>query len=298
MPRSPRPTSRFPAFRLSVAVALVAAPLLAFGLAGCSSSSSREDVPYVERPPEQIYAEATQAMDEKEYKKAAKLFDEVERQHPYSQWATRAQLMSAFAHYESLKFDDAILALDRYIQLHPGSDQVGYAYYLKGLCYYEQITDVGRDQKITNQALEILKEVVRRFPESEYARDAKLKIDLTVDHLAGKEMEIGRFYLRQQNYMAAIGRFRKVVDEFQTTSHTAEALHRLIEAYLSVGLTNEARQTAAVLGHNFPGSPWYEDSYDLLVNAGVKPVRVDAEAAGEEPDGGRSMLGRLWHSVF
>ena len=205
--------------------------------------------------------------------------------------------MAAFAHYQSLKFDDAILALDRYIQLHPGGDQVAYAYYLKGLCYYEQITDVGRDQKITNQALEALREVVRRFPDSEYSRDAKLKIDLTVDHLAGKEMEIGRFYLKQQNYMAAIGRFRKVVDDFQTTSHTAEALHRLIEAYLSMGLTGEARQTAAVLGHNFPGSPWYEDSYDLLINAGVKPVKSDS-AEGDEPDSGRSVIGRLWHSVF
>lgn len=296
MPHRSCRSSSLPAFRLSVAAALVAAPLLALGLSACSSS--KDDLPYVERPVEQIYEEASKAMDEKEYKKAAKLFDEVERQHPYSQWATRAQLMAAFAHYQSLKFDDAILSLDRYIQLHPGGDQVAYAYYLKGLCYYEQITDVGRDQKVTNQALEILREVVRRFPESEYARDAKLKIDLTVDHLAGKEMEIGRFYLKQQNYMAAINRFRKVVDDFQTTSHTAEALHRLIEAYLSVGLTNEARQTAAVLGHNFPGSPWYVDSYDLLVNAGVKPVKSEADVGGEEPDGGRSMFGRLWHSVF
>ncbi len=295
MPHRFRRSSSLPAFRTSAAAALLAVPLLVLGLSACSSSS-KDDVPYVERPVEQIYAEASQAMDEKEYKKAAKLYDEVERQHPYSQWATRAQLMAAFAHYQSLKFDEAILSLDRYIQLHPGGEQVAYAYYLKGLCYYEQITDVGRDQKVTNQALEILREVVRRFPESEYSRDAKLKIDLTVDHLAGKEMEIGRFYLKQQNFMAAINRFRKVVDDFQTTSHTAEALHRLVEAYLSLGLSNEARQAAAVLGHNFPGSQWYEDSYDLLVNAGIKPARTDTEE--DSADGGRSLFGRLWHSVF
>ena len=297
MPRYSRRSSRFPAFRLSAAAALVAAPLLTLGLSACSSSS-KDDLPYVERPVEQIYEEASKAMEEKEYKKASKLYDEVERQHPYSQWAARAQIMAAFAHYQSLKFDDAILALDRYIQLHPGSDQTPYAYYLKGLCYYEQITDVGRDQKITNQALEVLREVLRRFPESEYARDAKLKIDLTVDHLAGKEMEIGRFYLKQQNFMAAIGRFRKVVDDFQTTSHTAEALHRLVEAYLSVGLSTEARQTAAVLGHNFPGSPWYEDSYALLINAGVKPAKLETDSTEEPADDGRSLVGRLWHSVF
>ena len=297
MPHPPCRSLWFPTFRATVVAALVAAPLLALGLSACSSSST-EDVPYVERPPEQIYEEAVQAMGEKEYKKAAKLFDEVERQHPYSQWATRAQVMAAFAAYQSLKFDDAILALDRYIQLHPGGDQAAYAYYLKGLCYYEQITDVGRDQKVTNQALDALREVVRRFPESEYSRDAKLKIDLTVDHLAGKEMEIGRFYLKQQNYMAAIGRFRTVIDTYQTTSHTEEALHRLVESYLSMGLTNEARQTAAVLGHNFPGSQWYEDSYALLVNAGVKPVKLDDANSGENPDGSPSLFGRLWHSLF
>ena len=292
----PRRLVRFPALRVSVIAAMVAAPLLTLGLSACSSTS-KDDVPYVERPVEQIYEEAKRAMDAKEYKKAAKLFDEVERQHPYSQWATKAQLMAAFADYQDMKFDDAILALDRYIQLHPGGDQVGYAYYLKGLCYYEQIADVGRDQKITNQALDILREVVRRFPDSEYARDAKLKIDLTVDHLAGKEMEVGRFYLKQQNFMAAINRFKKVIDDYQTTSHVPEALHRLVEAYLSIGLTLEARQTAAVLGHNFPGSSWYEDSYTLLVDAGVKPEKSDGDAAAAD-EAGRTWLGRLWHSVF
>jgi len=297
----PRPLI-FSAFRSSVALALVLVPLLALGLGACSSTE--DEAPYVERPPEQIYAEAAKAMEGEEYKQAAKLFDEVERQHPYSQWATRAQLMAAYAHYQNLKFDDAILALDRYIQLHPGSEQTAYAYYLKALCYYEQITDVGRDQKITKQALDALREVVRRFPETEYARDAKLKIDLTVDHLAGKEMEIGRFYENQANYTAAIGRFRKVVDDFQTTSHTAEALHRLVECYLSVGLAAEAQRAGAILGHNFPGSDWYEDSYTLLADAGYKTERVKGDAGknlGEPVDDGsaqRSLLGRLLHAVF
>ncbi len=295
MPTCSRRMLRFSACRRSVALALVVAPLLAFGLAGCSST---DEEAYVERPPELIYEEAGKALEEKEYKKAAQLFDEVERQHPYSQWAARAQVMAAYAHYQGLKFDDAILALDRYIQLHPGGDQAPYAFYLKGLCYYEQISDVGRDQKITNLALASLKEVTRRFPESPYARDAKIKIDLTVDHLAGKEMEVGRFYQRQQNYMAAISRFRKVIDEYQTTSHTAEALHRLVETYLALGLINEAQQSAAVLGNNFPGSPWYQDSYGLLTDAGVRPVKTEAQAAGEEPDGGSTVFGRLWHSVF
>ncbi len=263
------PALRSPALRSPMVTALMAAPLLALGLTACSAS--KDELAYVERPPEQIYAEAATAMEDQEYKKSAKLFDEVERQHPYSQWATRAQLMAAYSHYQNVKYDDAVLALERYIQLHPGSEQVGYAYYLKGLCYYEQITDIGRDQKITKQALDALSEVVRRFPESEYSRDAKLKIDLTTDHLAGKEMEIGRFYLRQQNYMAALGRFRNVVDNYQTTSHTAEALHRLVECYLSVGLNSEARRAAAILGHNFPGTDWYEDSYSLLASLGQKP---------------------------
>ncbi|MEI8394186.1 MAG: outer membrane protein assembly factor BamD [Rhodospirillaceae bacterium] len=300
MPRS----LTFPAFRISLLSALLVLPLLVFGLSACSST--KEELPYVERPPEQIYGEAAKAMEDKEYKKAAKLFDEVERQHPYSQWATRAQLMAAFAHYENLKYDDAILALDRYIQLHPGSEQAAYAYYLRSLCFYEQITDVGRDQKITRQALDALREVVRRFPNSEYARDAKLKIDLTNDHLAGKEMEIGRFYLKQRNYMAAIGRFRKVVDDFQTTSHTAESLHRLVECYLSVGLPGEAQRAAAVLGHNFPGSDWYEDSYALLTGAGIKTERAKYQpgtgnAPAEPVDDGsgqRSLLGRIWNTLF
>ena len=209
------------------------------------------------------------------------------RQHPYSDSASKAQLLAAYAHYQDLKYDDAILALDRFIQLHPGSPDVDYAYYMRALCYYEQITDVRRDQRMTRQALDALSEVARRFPDSQYARDARLKIDLTNDHLAGKEMEVGRFYLRQHQYTAAINRFRVVVENYQTTSHVAEALHRLVECYLALGVTDEAKAAAAVLGHNFPGSEWYTDSYALLVDANLRPERNE-----------KSWISKAWNSLF
>ncbi|KAF0135876.1 MAG: putative lipoprotein [Rhodospirillaceae bacterium] len=170
-----------------------------------------------------------------------------------------------------------VIALDRFIQLHPGHRNVAYAYYLKGLCHYEQITDVARDQKMTELAREALREVVARFPNSQYARDARLKLDLTTDHLAGKEMEIGRFYMRQQHYLAAINRFRTVIARYQTTTHVPEALHRLVENYVIFGLTDEARKIAAVLGHNFPGSAWYQDSYRLVGDG-----TPDAQSRGEQ----------------
>ena len=269
-------------------IRLIAGPCLALTMAATlTACASTEETPYVERPVETIYSEAAAAMDQERFKEAARLFDEVERQHPYSQWATRAQLMSAFAHYQALQYDDAIIALDRFIQLHPGSEDIAYAYYMKGLCYYEQITDVGRDQRVTQQALDALGELTRRFPESPYSRDAALKIDLTNDHLAGKEMEIGRYYLRQGYQNAAIGRFRTVIEKYQTTSHVPEALHRLTEAYLALGVVDEAQAAAAVLGHNFPGSEWYVDSYALLVDANVRPASSS-----------KSWISRAWASVF
>lgn len=263
----------------------VAACLITLALAACSSD--KDEMPYVERPPENIFDEAEANMRSENYKTAAKLFDEVERQHPYSQWATKAQLRAAYAHYEDLKYDDAILALDRFIQLHPGSPEVAYAYYLRALCYYEQITDVRRDQRMTRRSLDALAEVVRRFPDTPYARDARLKIDLTNDHLAGKEMEVGRFYLKQGQHTAAIGRFRAVVEQYQTTSHVPEALHRLVEAYLALGVVEEAKTAAAVLGHNYPGSDWYVDSYALLVDANVRPARDE-----------KSWISKAWNSLF
>jgi outer membrane protein assembly factor BamD len=263
-------------------VAVVAAAFLAAGLVGCTQKPKET---YVERPVEQLYNEGVDHLMSERYGSAARSFDDVERQHPYSTWATKAQLMGAYAHYQSNKYDDAIVALDRFIQLNPSSRDTPYAYYLKALCYYEQITDVQRDARMTQLALNALNEVIRRYPESSFARDARLKIDLTSDHLAGKEMEIGRFYLARGQYVGAINRFKLVIDRYQTTSHVPEALHRLVESYVALGLDEEAKKTAAVLGHNYPGSEWYRDSY-ALVTTGELP-----------PEDRPGAVRRLWRSV-
>lgn len=256
-----------------------------FGVAACSGDS--EDLAYVERPVEEIYNEAVDELEEGNYRVAAPLFDEVERQHPYSVWARRAILMAAFCHYQVNEYDSAVISAQRFIALHPGNPNVGYAYYLIALSFYEQITDVARDQRTTERALAALQEVVRRFPDSEYARDARLKLDLTRDHLAGKEMYVGRWYLNRDQYVAAINRFRTVVVRYQTTTHTAEALHRLTEAYMALGVAHEAQTAAAVLGYNYPGSEWYEYSYALLANDGLQPLEDEA-----------SWISRAWNSVF
>lgn len=234
----------------------------ALALAGCASDD--EEVPYVERPVEDLYNEAMDHLEAGRYTTAGKTFDEVERQHPYSKWATKAQIMAAYTHYASGKYDDAVITLDRFIELHPGSEDTAYAYYLKGLSYYEQISDVARDQRMTERALATFTDLVRRYPDTDYARDAKLKIDLAHDHLAGKEMNVGRYYLRAGHELAAIGRFRRVIELYGTTTHVPEALHRLTEAYLALGVVEEARYTAAVLRHNYPDSEWYRDSWALL----------------------------------
>lgn len=236
------------------------------GLAGCGSSD--DNVNYVEQPVEVLYNRALDELGAQEYKAAAKGFEEVDRQHPYSVWATKAQIMAAFAYYQSNKYDEAVIALDRFIQLHPGHRDIPYAYYLKALCYYEQISDVGRDQRMTQQALEALAEVVKRFPKSPYARNSRLKVELAIDHLAGKEMTVGRFYQQAQQYVGAINRYRVVIERYQTTTHVPEALHRLVECYLSLGVKSEAKEAAAVLGFNFPGSDWYQDSYYLMTGEG------------------------------
>ncbi|MDG3442088.1 outer membrane protein assembly factor BamD [Nitrospirillum amazonense] len=258
----------------------LAAPLALLAVAACSSDE--KEAPYIERPVEQIYSEAGNAIDRGEYQKAALLFGAVEQQHPYSTWAMRAELMAAYAYYQANKYEEAIGSLDRFISLHPGNPNVAYAYYLKGLCYYEQISDVRRDQTPTVQSLKALEEVIRRFPTSPYARDAKLKIDLTRDHLAGKEMDIGRYYQSVGLNLAAMKRFRQVVDQYQSTSHVPEALHRLVEVYLSLGMLDEARKAAAVLGYNYPGSDWYQNTYDLvkdLPKPRVIPVNLTAQPA-------------------
>lgn len=231
------------------------------GLAACGTS---EDDIQVEEPVDVLYNKAADAMDSGEFVIATKYFEEVERQHPYSKWATQAQLMAAFSSYQDQRYDEAILALDRFIELHPGNPDIDYAYYLKALSYYEQISDVRRDQEMTTRALGALNTLINRFPDSKYARDAILKRDLAEDHLAGKEMEVGRYYLGQNQYNAAINRFQVVIDKYQTTTHTPEALHRLVECYLSLGLKGQATRIASVLGYNYPGSKWYERSYALL----------------------------------
>ena len=236
-------------------------------LVGCAPSEE----PYVERPVEELYNEAMDSLLSDDFDAAVAGFAEVERQHPYSVWATRAQLMLAFVHYQGNRYDDAIAAAGRFVELHPGNRDAAYAYYLIAMSHYEQISDVERDQETTQLALQALQEVVRRFPSSTYARDARLKIDLARDHLAGKEMTVGRYYLRRGSPIAAIGRFRKVIELYQTTSHTPEALHRLTEAYLALGVPGEAQTAAAVLGHNYPGSEWYRQSYALLTGSDLKP---------------------------
>ncbi|MFC4166610.1 outer membrane protein assembly factor BamD [Teichococcus aestuarii] len=268
---------------------ILAAPLLA---GACSQwdgkdTSLRPRAPLAEQTPESLYAAGIESLRQERYVQAIEYFDTVEREHPYSTWATSAKLMSAYSDYMRNRYTEAIGALDRFIQLHPAHRDIAYAYYLRALSYYEQIVDAERDQRGTEIAMAQLQEVINRFPESSYARDARLKMDLARDHLAGREMNIGRFYQSRGLYSAAIGRFRRVVEEFQTTNHTPEALHRLTEIYLALGLTEEARRTASVLGHNYPGNPWYQDSYALLVD-GAQP------AAQDRP----GILRRAWNSVF
>ena len=244
---------------------------LAASLAGCGWFGSKDEEQFTDQPVEVLYNRALDDLGRQDYKLAAKEFEEVDRQHPYSVWATKAQIMAAFTYYQSNKYDDAIIALDRFIQLHPGHRDIPYAYYLKALCYYEQISDVGRDQRITQQALDALAEVVKRFPETPYARDARLKVELAIDHLAGKEMSVARFYQQNKQYVGAINRYRVVIERYQTTTHVPEALHRLVECYLSLGVKSEAQESAAVLGYNFPGSDWYQDSYFLMTGEGTRP---------------------------
>ena len=243
------------------------------------------------KPVEVLYNEAADKLDLGKYEEAAKGFDNVDKQYPYSEWATRAQLMSGYAFYKNLDYDEAIVALDRFIQLHPGNKDIDYAYYLKALSYYEQITDVGRDQKMTADAMEALDAILERFPNSRYARDAQLKKDLTVDHLAGKEMTVGRYYQKQGIYPAALIRYQNVIKTYQTTTHAAEALYRIVEVNVALGLDAEAARVAAILGYNYPGSDWYKNAYALL-----KPeykAQID-----KEKENNKGMIRRTLDSVF
>lgn len=252
--------------RSPLKLALLATATAAMALtAGCAGRGGRaRDTAFVARDVDTLYSAAKDRLDRGETKIAAALFDEVERQHPYSPWARRAQLMSAFSYYVAKDFTKSIESAQRFLSVHPGNKDAPYAYYLIALCYYEQISDVTRDQKITGQALTALTEVTRRYPNTRYAVDAKLKIDLVNDHLAGKEMDIGRYYERSGRWLAAQMRFRNVVEKYQTTSHTPEALYRLVETNLTLGLPDEAQKYAAVLGANYPGNEWYQKAYGLM----------------------------------
>jgi outer membrane protein assembly factor BamD len=247
-----------------VAAALVLA--LVVPLAACASGGkkTRADTQYVARDVNTLYSLAKRRLDQGRYTEAAALFDEVERQHPYSVWARRAQLMSAFSYYAAKDYTKSTESARRFLAIHPGNRDAPYAHYLIALNFYEQIEDVTRDQSITRQALDSLNELVRRYPSTRYASDARLKVDLVRDHLAGKEMEVGRFYQNRGQWLAGVQRFRVVIDEYQTTSHTPEALMRLTESYLALGIPEQARQSASVLGANYPNTKWYERAYNLV----------------------------------
>jgi outer membrane protein assembly factor BamD len=251
--------------KLSRAAIVLLACASVVPLAGCATTKGKGDTAYVARDVNTLYAAAKRTMDQGDYSQAAKLFDEVERQHPYSVWARRAQLMSAFNYYLAQKYNDAIASARRFITIHPGNAEAPYAQYLLAMSFYQQIEDVSRDQATTQSAADAFGELIRRYPETRYAADARLKLDLINDHLAGKQMEIGRFYERSGQWLASTYYFRDVVEKYQTSSHTAEALERLVEANLALGLPEEAWKSAAVLGRNYPDTFWYRQSLRLLM---------------------------------
>jgi outer membrane protein assembly factor BamD len=260
--------------------------LLIIGVA-LSACSGPAEPPVESRSAQDLFLSAERELDSGRAVAAGRLFDEVERLYPYSEWAKRAMIMSAFAYYDAKRYDLARSAATRYLDFFPADDDAAYAQYLVAVTYYDQITDVRRDQSQTFEALQALREVIERYPDSDYQKTASLKFDLALEHLAGKEMEIGRYYLKRGHYTAAINRFRVVVQEFQTSGHTAEALHRLVESYLSLGLVDEAQTAGAILGYNYRGSDWYEESYALLTRQGL-----EAEPRGE------SWLSRIYRQVI
>jgi len=247
---------------------IVAALLMTVALAGCGSGT--KEAPLENFTAEEIFQRGEYELEASpKPTEAARYFSEVERLYPYSEWAKRALIMQAFAYHKARDYENSRASAQRYIDFYPAEEDAAYAQYLLALSFYDQIDDVGRDQGLTYQALQALRVVIEQYPDSEYARSAILKFDLAFDQLAAKEMEIGRYYLKRGHYAAAINRFRVVVEQFQTTTHTAEALHRLVEAYVSLGLTDEAQTAGAILGHNFQGNPFYDDSYKLLTGKGL-----------------------------
>jgi outer membrane protein assembly factor BamD len=294
------PTTRFAYFRAASRLSAILALSL---LAGCGwlnawngdEKALKPKLDASQIPAEELYNNGVDALNQKRYVTANQQFDLVEQNHPYSSWAVNAQLMQGYTQYLQNHYTEATGTLDRFIQLHPAHRDIAYAYYLRALCMYEQIADIQRDQKSTQLAMAALQEVVNRFPDSAYARDARLKIDLARDHLAGKEMEIGRWYEGQHLYGAAINRFQRVVEDYQTTNHAPEALHRLTEIYLLLGMKDQARKTASVLGYNYPGSQWYEDSYSQLSDDGLVK---SAEAGAPKPKPEAGFFSRTFGSLF
>ena len=266
---------------------VLAAALVMASLAGCGTST-RDPVPLENLTAEEIFARGERSLEvQPKPDDAIRLFSEVERLYPYSEWAKRALIMQAFSQHKGKKYEDARASAQRFIDLYPGDEDAAYAKYLLALSYYDQIDEVGRDQGLTFQALQAMRAVIEEYPDSEYASSSMLKFELAFDHLAAKEMEIGRYYLKRGQHAAAINRFRVVVQDFQNTSHTAEALHRLVEAYLTLGLTDEAQTAGAILGHNYQSSPFYDDSYRLLTGRGLS-----MEAQGD------SWLRRVYRQVI
>lgn len=261
--------------------AFLLAALLAMPLGGCASFSSfdvfnlfgskEDELSLPDQPADKLYNEGLTLLNRRDYVDAAKKFEEVDRQHPYSEWARKSLLMSAYSYYETGKYDETIQAARRYVTLHPGSSDAAYAHYLLASSYFEQIPDITRDQARTDRALAALEEVMRKYPQTEYAESAKRKLEVARDQLAGREMMIGRYYLERRNFTGAINRFKTVVTQFQTTRQVEEALMRLTEAYMALGVTGEAQTAAAVLGHNFPDSPWYRDAFKLVQSGGLEP---------------------------
>lgn len=273
-------------FKTSAAVILLATASTV-ALSGCSSRGKTEHLVYEERPVELLYSTGMERLDEKQWNDAVQYFEEVQRQHPYSEWSRRAIVMTIYANYQGGRYQEATAAADQFIHLYPGSEMTPYAYYMKAICAFEQIVDVGRDQAYTTSSLALLTDVTRRYPDTEYARDARVKIDMVRDQLAGKEMEIGRWYLNDNQPLAALGRFKTVATDYQTTSHTPEALYRLVEANETMGLHDEAVRVGAVLGYNYPGDRWYAAAYKLLTEKGATPdIKPDpnGKKGAEVPD--------------
>ncbi|MBV1864622.1 MAG: outer membrane protein assembly factor BamD [Rhodobacteraceae bacterium] len=267
---------------------LGAALIAVLAASGCAKREKTESLENL--PPEVIFKQAeAQLTTRKGAKKAAHTFTEVERLYPYSEWAKRSVIMSAFAHHQAKEYEESRAAAQRYLDFYPADEDAAYAQYLMALSFYDQIDKVSRDQGVTFQALQALRTTVERYPDSEYATSALLKFDLTLDHLAGKEMDIGRYYLKLGHFGAAINRFRVVVEDFQTTTHTPEALHRLVEAYISLGIDEDAQVAGAILGHNFRGTDWYKDSHVLLTGRGISTDAVSTKGDG--------WLKRIWRQA-